>query len=158
MSDRIVLYLTYISSSVIKITMQYNSDSLGGRRAPGANPTAPSFVSSLSSARSVSSPSKDRTAASGFLSNQDYVSPTIRRAITPGPPTQDNMLIRGRSMLLLDQVPLYTPERTPTYSGNNAKTSQFSKPSMSMVVKAPSPAHGELLTHYGIDTSFEVYS
>ena len=135
--------------------MQYNSDSSGGRRVQGVNPAAPAFISSLSSARSVSSPSIDRTVASGSLSNQAYVPPTICRAVTPGPPTQTNMLAQGRSMWLLDQVSPYTPERSPMYSGKNAKTSTFSAPSMSMVVKASSPTHGELLTCY-LNISTEV--
>ena len=148
-----LLYLTYISSSVIKGTMQYNSDGPGGRRVPGVNPTAPSFVSSLSSARNVSSPSVERTVASGSLSNQAHISPIVRCAVTPEPPAQDNALTGGRPTLLLDSVPHYTPERNLTYSGYSAQTSTFSAPSMSVAVKTPSPAQGELFEGYLIDIS-----
>ncbi|MCJ1404998.1 hypothetical protein MMC11_008224 [Xylographa trunciseda] len=123
--------------------MQYNSDSLGGRRAPGVDPNAPSFVSSVSSARSVSSPSVDRMVASGSLNTQAYVSSTIRRAVTPGPPIRDNTLTRGRSTLIPDSLPPRTPLRAPKYSGNNAKISPFSAAPMSILMKTPSSAHDQ---------------
>ncbi|MCJ1288126.1 hypothetical protein MMC26_007481 [Xylographa opegraphella] len=121
--------------------MQDNSDGLGGRRVSGVNPTTPSFVSSLSSAHSVSFPSIDCTGASVSTRNQAYVAPPIRRSPAPGSSTVDNMLTRGRPVLSLESVPPYTPDRTLIYRDSNAKTSMFSAQSMSMVVKTSSTTH-----------------
>ena len=130
--------------------MQYSSDSPGGRRSGGVNPTAPPFVS-LFSTLGVSSTSIDRAVASGSSNNQVYVSTNVRRAVTPTPSSQDNAPSRERPRVIPSSLPPvmattpYTPLRAPESTEKNAKTSRFSAP-MSMMVKTPSPGYGKLPT------------